>query len=190
MLMHPAHGGEVLQHALIDLYGEPIPVVVDNTATTIPLDKVRECIAAAPHLTSPHMDGWRMEHLEILSRDDAFATALAAFISNIATGDVPATTADYLASTTRKTYMYSGSCSDRTSFFPYSPTGNGLCFCEAGMQLCSVGHQGRHRGSNRPKIVCSGVQGGMRIPTVGLTCCDGGRPGVRPDRHGCHQWIQ
>ena len=70
------------------------------TATTIMLNKVRECIAAASPLTSPHRDGWRMEHLETLSRDDAFAMALATFISNIATGDVPVTTADYLASAT------------------------------------------------------------------------------------------
>jgi hypothetical protein len=41
-----------------------------------------------------------MEHLEILSRDDNFATAMATFISYNATGDVPATTADYLASAT------------------------------------------------------------------------------------------
>ena len=52
-MMHPVPG-EVLQQDLIDLYGEPIPVVVDRTTTTIPVDKVRECIAAAPppHLTS------------------------------------------------------------------------------------------------------------------------------------------
>ena len=36
-LMHPAPG-EVLQQDLIDLYGEPIPVVVEKTATTIPVD--------------------------------------------------------------------------------------------------------------------------------------------------------
>jgi hypothetical protein len=41
-----------------------------------------------------------MEHMEALSRVDAFATALATFISNIAIGDVPATTADYLATAT------------------------------------------------------------------------------------------
>jgi hypothetical protein len=93
----PTRKEPTTQHDLIDLYGEPIPVVVDMTATTIMLNKVRECIAAASPLTSPHRDGWRMEHLEILSRDDAFATALATFISNIAIGDVPATTADYLA---------------------------------------------------------------------------------------------
>jgi hypothetical protein len=41
-----------------------------------------------------------MEDLDTLSRGDAFGTALATFISNIATGDVPATTAGYLASAT------------------------------------------------------------------------------------------
>ena len=46
------------------------------------------------------MDGWRMEYLEALSRDEAFATTLASFITNIATGNVNAVTADYLASAT------------------------------------------------------------------------------------------
>jgi len=41
-----------------------------------------------------------MEHLEALSRDDAFASDLATFISNIASGEVPTTTADYFASAT------------------------------------------------------------------------------------------
>ena len=41
-----------------------------------------------------------MEHLEALSRDEAFATTHATFISNIATGNVPSVTADYLASAT------------------------------------------------------------------------------------------
>jgi len=41
-----------------------------------------------------------MEHLEVLARDDAFAAALATFVSNIASGDVPTSTADYLASAT------------------------------------------------------------------------------------------
>ena len=41
-----------------------------------------------------------MEHLEALSRDGAFETTLATFISNIATENVPSVTADYLASAT------------------------------------------------------------------------------------------
>jgi hypothetical protein len=41
-----------------------------------------------------------MEHLESLSRKEAFATTLATFISNIASGDVPTTTTDYFASAT------------------------------------------------------------------------------------------
>jgi len=74
---------------------------VDRFATTIQVDKVRECIAVAYPLTSPHRDGLGVERMDqALSRDDAFATALATFISNIATSDVPATWASYLASTT------------------------------------------------------------------------------------------
>ena len=73
-------------------------MVVDTSASTIPVAKVRECIATAPpSLTSPHRDGWRKEQMETLSRNDAFATSLATFISNSATGDVTATTADCLA---------------------------------------------------------------------------------------------
>ncbi len=73
---------------------------MEATSTTIHVDKVRECIAAVPPLTSPQRDGWRMEHLEALSRDDAFASALAIFTSNIVMGAVPTSTADYLASAT------------------------------------------------------------------------------------------
>ena len=41
-----------------------------------------------------------MEHLEALSRDDAFASNHAMFISNIASGDFPTATTDYFASAT------------------------------------------------------------------------------------------
>jgi len=83
-ILHPAHG-EVNHDYLTNLYGEPRKVIRDGASTTIRVDKVREYIAAAPPpLTSPHMDGWRMEHLEALARDGAFTAALAAFISNIA----------------------------------------------------------------------------------------------------------
>jgi hypothetical protein len=98
-MMHP-DPGRVLYEDLVELFGEPKPMDANASAPNIRVDKVRECIAAAPPLTSPHMDGWRMEHLEALSRDEAFATTLATFISNIATGTVPSITADYLASAT------------------------------------------------------------------------------------------
>ena len=98
-LMYPAPGG-VLYEDMVELFGEPKPVDATASAPNIGVDKVRECIAAAPLLTSPHRDGWRMEHLEELSRDGAIADALATFISNIATGNVHAVTADYLASAT------------------------------------------------------------------------------------------
>jgi hypothetical protein len=38
-----------------------------------------------------------MDHLEALSRDETFAATLATFISNIARGNVPSVTANYLA---------------------------------------------------------------------------------------------
>ncbi len=90
---------------LTDLYGEPKTIRADRSATTIERDKVRECIATAPSLTSPHKDGWRMEHLEALARDDAFAAALAIFISNIASRDVPPKTSDFFASATLVTLL-------------------------------------------------------------------------------------
>jgi hypothetical protein len=64
-MMHPAPG-VVLYEDLVELYGEPKPVDATASAPNIGVDKVRECIAAAPPLTSPHRDGWRMEHLEAL----------------------------------------------------------------------------------------------------------------------------
>ena len=52
-LLHLAPG-EVLPPDLVDLFGKPRPVNVDWATTTIHVDKVKECIAAAPPLTSPH----------------------------------------------------------------------------------------------------------------------------------------
>ncbi len=98
-LLHPGPG-DVRPEDMNELYGEAKLVRTARSETTISRDKVRECIAAAPPLTSPHRDGWRMEHLEALGRDDTFAAALAVFISNIASGDVPPKTADYFASAT------------------------------------------------------------------------------------------
>ena len=55
-LLHHAPG-DVRDENLSELYGEPKPVVSDRTSATIKVSKVRECIAAAPPLTSPHRDG-------------------------------------------------------------------------------------------------------------------------------------
>jgi len=149
-----------------------------------------------PPLTSRHKDGWKLNtYLEALSRDDAFATALATFISNIDIGDVPATTADYLASATLVALLNEEerggyTCTPgapRTGFRPPYPSPcHGLHFCEAGMQMRDARHQGRHRKRHRPLLVCIGVQGGMRVPTMGPTCCDGGGSRVRPCGLGCH----
>jgi hypothetical protein len=54
----------------------------------------------APPLISPHKDGWRMKHLEAFARDNAFATIMSSFITNISIGDNPFTNADYVASST------------------------------------------------------------------------------------------
>ena len=55
------HGpGDVRQEDMADLYGEPKPVQVDRSASTIGKDKVRECIAAPPP-SPPHIGtdgGW------------------------------------------------------------------------------------------------------------------------------------
>ena len=73
---------------------------VDRAAATICVDKVRKCIPAVPHLTSPHRDGWRMEHFEAFARDGAFASVFTVFINKVATVNIPSPTADYLASAT------------------------------------------------------------------------------------------
>jgi hypothetical protein len=98
-LLHPPPR-EVLPQDLIDTFGEPRPVNVDRATATIYVDKVRECIATTPPLTSPHRDGWRTESLEALARDEAFVVVLAVFITNVATANIPSSTADYLASAT------------------------------------------------------------------------------------------
>ncbi len=55
-LLHPAPG-QALAHDLIDLFGEPRLVNVDRATATIHMDKMRECIAAAPPFPSPLRDG-------------------------------------------------------------------------------------------------------------------------------------
>jgi len=41
-----------------------------------------------------------MEHVEAFAKDEAFATALTVFITNISIGNIPSATTDYLASAT------------------------------------------------------------------------------------------
>ena len=65
-ILHPARE-EVNPDDLTKLYGESRQVIKDGASTTIRVDKVQECIAAAPPLISPHKDGWRIEHLEALT---------------------------------------------------------------------------------------------------------------------------
>jgi hypothetical protein len=178
--MHPAPG-VILQHDLVDLFGEPIAVVMDTSATTIPVDKVRECIAAAPPpLTSPHRVGWRMEHLETLPGDDAFATALATFISNIAIGEFPATTVNYLASATLVALLKKNEEHIHALRELLGPD----------FQRRVVTNQGRHCGRHRPALVCGWVQGRLQIPTLGPAGCDGGRSRVYSCDHGCHYRVQ
>ena len=148
-IMHPALG-EVNSNDLSQLYGEPKQVIRDEAPNTIHVEKVRECIAAAPSLASPHMDGWRMEHLEALSRDDAFAAALASFISNIASADVPTATANYLASATLVALLKKNEEDIQAMrallgpdfVLPYSPPPYGMCFREGGVKHHIFGNQG------------------------------------------------
>jgi hypothetical protein len=63
-LLHPPLG--VLNpRDLLGLFGEPRLVIVDRNYAKIHVDKVRESIAAATPLTSPH----RVDYLEIFARD-------------------------------------------------------------------------------------------------------------------------
>jgi len=78
-----------------DVLGKPC-----GTLHVVTLDLLRDCLAAAPPLSSPHKDGWRNEHLIELARDSVCGSALAGVLTAVVAGDVPQKTADILSSAT------------------------------------------------------------------------------------------
>ncbi len=65
-----------------------------------PLETLRTCLVADPPLSSPHKDGWRIEHLSQLAPDDAYGEALASLATSIIQGDVSDKISHLLSSVT------------------------------------------------------------------------------------------
>jgi len=76
------------------------PLFSNGLPVKVTLANMRDYIATAPPLSSPHKDGWRVEHLVPLAADSTCGEALAAFMTTIARGDVSNKIADLLSSAT------------------------------------------------------------------------------------------
>ena len=82
----------VSQQDLLDYYGPPAPPpsLEDPLPTVVTLNLLRNCLAAAPPLSSPHRDGCRNEHLAELAKDPECGTALARVLTAVVNwGNVP-----------------------------------------------------------------------------------------------------
>jgi hypothetical protein len=140
-----------------------------------------------------------MEHLELLSRYDAFAMALAAFISNIATGGVPATTADYLETATLVALLKKSEEDIHVLrellgpdfVLPIRPMAIACVFVKLACNCVISGIKDDIANVTGPGQIAVGCKGGCKsLQCTGLTSSYGGRPSVRPCRYGCHQRIQ
>jgi hypothetical protein len=91
---------EVHETDLHDLSGHATPPSLDTMPIQVSLDTLRTCIAAAAPLSSPHKDGWRVEHMAPLAVDQARGEALAAFMMTVRRGEVSMKVANLLSSAT------------------------------------------------------------------------------------------
>ncbi len=85
---------------LHEFYGHVAPPCLDAYLIIVTLDTLRACSAAAPPLSSPHKDMWRVEHFIPLAADPDCGEALAAFTSVIGKGEVSQKIGDLLSSAT------------------------------------------------------------------------------------------
>jgi hypothetical protein len=61
---------------------------------------LRACLAAEPPLSSPHRDGWRIEHKIPLVDNPAYGANMASFMTTVNKGDVSQKAVDLVSSTT------------------------------------------------------------------------------------------
>ena len=92
--------GVVTQEDLIAYNGPPASPLPGHPPPVITIDLLRQCLDAAPPLSTPHKDGRRNEHLSKLAKDDACGHALARVMTVVYTADVASKTADILSSAT------------------------------------------------------------------------------------------
>jgi hypothetical protein len=98
--LFPAPRGGLAPEDLLAYYDPPAIPLLDKPPPTITLDLLRQCLDAAPPLSTPHNDGWRNEHFIELMKDPACGMALADFLIVVHIGDVPSKMADILSPTT------------------------------------------------------------------------------------------
>ena len=84
-----------------DFYGPAAAPLPDSQHARITVEILRNCMATAPPLSSPHRYGWRTEHLSQISPNDSCCEALAAFATSIIQGDVFDKISHLLSSATR-----------------------------------------------------------------------------------------
>jgi hypothetical protein len=91
----------ISEEDLLEYYGQASPSSPEAQPVIVTLDTLRTCIAASPPLSSPHKDGWRVEHFIALVADPDCGEALAAFMTVIVKGDVSQKIANLLSSATQ-----------------------------------------------------------------------------------------
>jgi hypothetical protein len=101
--------GVVEEATMRRLYGPTITPTRQTMSVTITLDMVKECLASVTPLTTPHRDGWRVEHLLALCGDQACEAPITDLAGSLAAGDVTDFTGDLMSSVTlvvllKKTY--------------------------------------------------------------------------------------
>jgi hypothetical protein len=95
--LFPAPSG-VSDEDLLDYYGTTSPPNLDNPPVFVDLETLRSCMATAPTLSSPQMNGWRIEHLVPLAADPACGEALVVLMIVLMKGEVSDKVGDLLSS--------------------------------------------------------------------------------------------
>jgi hypothetical protein len=90
----------VFGEVLLDYCSPAAPPVPNNPMACVIFDTLRTCLAAIPLLSSPHKDGWRVEHLTTLAAEPDCGQALASLMTTLVKGEVSNKITDLLSSAT------------------------------------------------------------------------------------------
>jgi len=91
--------GVVDEESLRRLYGPRVTPTRESPALTITHEDVYKCMSKVAALTTPHKDGWRVEHLLAVCKDADCGASCTDVIAALAAGDVTDDTCDLLSST-------------------------------------------------------------------------------------------
>ncbi len=92
--------GVVEEATLRRLYGPEVTPTRATTSVAITVQMVKDSLATATPLKTPHKDGWRAQYLLALTAHQDCATALTDVVGALASGDVTDATCDLLSSAT------------------------------------------------------------------------------------------